>query len=256
MLPSLPVIVLVVATPPARLELREAFEGQRDDDDRISRGGQRRAGSGGAERRRGGRSQRKRGVAAEQRGLFLAHRLLQQAKRRGRVDVLEALRGGFGFEGHRVFFAERQIGRDLQRRDIRHARGALAFGHPAHRVVAGAGDRSDSAPARGVAGIGPRDARQRVPQRRDDRIKVLGRRLKIVGGEAGGDGDALGQRFLHQAESFLRGLGDVHGGFLVGLEGAAKGRAPTAAAPSGVAGGWRVEVAKEDEPRGRGVGWR
>ena len=188
-----------------------AFEGERDDDHRIGRGGQGRAGAGGGKRRRAGRAQRQRSVAAEQRGLLLAHRLLQQAQRRRRVDVLEALRGGFGFEGHRVFLAERQIGRDLKLRGIGHARRALALGHPAHRVIARAGDRGDGAPARGVAGVEARDARQRVPQRRDDGIEILGRRLKIVGGQAGGERHALGERFLHQAEGFLRGLGNVHG---------------------------------------------
>ncbi len=139
-----------------------AFEAQRDDDHRIGRRRQGRARARGGERRRGGRAERERGVAAEQRRLLLAHRLLQEAQRRGGVEVFETLRGGFRLEGHRVLLAERQVGRDLGLRRIGHARGALAFRHPSHRVVAGADDRGDGAPARRVAGIEAGDARQRV----------------------------------------------------------------------------------------------
>jgi hypothetical protein len=111
----LPVIVFTVATPPARLELRQSSKVSATTDDRIGRRGQGRAGPRSGERRRGGRAERQRSVAAEQRGLLLAHRLLQQAQRGGRVNILEALRRRLGLEGHRVFFAERQVRRDLRR---------------------------------------------------------------------------------------------------------------------------------------------
>ena len=185
--------------PAAQRGIAIALEGETDDDDRIGRRRQRRARAGGARGRRGGRAERERGVAAQQRGLFLAHRLLQQAQGRGGVDVFKSLRRGLGFERDRVFLAERHIRRHHRRRDIGHAGAALAFRHPAYRVEAGAGDRTDGPPARGVAGVQSLHARHRVPQRRDDGIEILRRRLKIIIGQAGGDSDVLGKRFLHQA---------------------------------------------------------
>ena len=191
-----------------------ALKSQRDDDDGIGRGGQRRPGSRGRERRRGGRPQCDGNIAAEQRALLLAHRLLQQAQRRGRVDVFKALRGGFGFECDRVFFAQCHVGRDHRRRDIAHAGGALPFRHPAHGVEARSGQRGDRPPTRGVARVGPPDARDRVAQRRYDGIEVFGGRLKVVGGKPGRDRDVLGERRFHQVERLLRRGSEGHEGFL------------------------------------------
>ena len=185
-----------------------ALEAQRDDDDRIGRRRQGCARARGRQRRRGWRSEGERGVAAEQRGFFLAHGLLQKAQRRRGVEVLVAFGGGFGFEGHRVFFAERQVGCDLELGGIGHAGGALAFRHPTHRVVARAQDRGDGAPTCGVARVDPSHAGQRVPQRSDDRIEVLGRRLEVIGGKAGGQAHVLGERVVRQ-----RLLGEAQGFF-------------------------------------------
>ncbi len=192
-----------------------ALEAQRDHDDRIGRGRQRCPRARSAEARRGGRAERERRVAAKESRFFLAHRLLQEAQRRGCVEVFVPLRGGLRFERHRVFFADRQVGGHLGLRGIGHARRALAFRHPAHRVVARPGDRGDGAPARRIPWIEAPDTGQRIPQGRDDRIEILRRGLQVISGKAGRDGDGLGERIvrqglLGQAQGFFGGLHQAH----------------------------------------------